>query len=246
MAAEKAIFSKNVIIEEDTPGAKLPRENVEECTLPRLRRWLLCRGAKTSGKKADLVKRYNDYVKGGLHLKTLRDPDGGVHLARKKVLLGLIDEVDPPHVTDIFPKVSRDWSKCSKQATCLALTNFSQRHAFEMRPPQGKYPRDANVEVVGSEKVRKTTDPFALNTIPSLSLLQQWNSHLSFFEKEARGYYYLEHGSHHYSTANLQDMVKRHFARDVQNAVQAELNWFAQLYLKPVNMKIYLPDNAIK
>ena len=27
-----------------------------------------------------------------------------MHLARKKVLLGLIDEVDPPHVTDIFPK----------------------------------------------------------------------------------------------------------------------------------------------
>ena len=30
--------------------------------------------------------RYKDYVKGGLHLKNLRDPDGGVHLARKKVL----------------------------------------------------------------------------------------------------------------------------------------------------------------
>ncbi|XP_022809544.1 uncharacterized protein LOC111346525 [Stylophora pistillata] len=105
MTAEKASFSKKVvIIEEDIPGAKLRRENVEECTVPQLRRWLLCRGAKTSGKKADLVKRYNDYVKGGLHLKTLRDPDGGVHLARKKVLLGLIDEVDPPHVTDIFPK----------------------------------------------------------------------------------------------------------------------------------------------
>ena len=48
--------------------------------------------------------RYKDYVKGGLHLKNLRDPDGGVHLARKKVLLGVMDEVDPPHVTDIFPK----------------------------------------------------------------------------------------------------------------------------------------------
>ena len=48
--------------------------------------------------------RYKDYVKGGLHLKHLRDPDGGVHLARKKVLLGVMDEVDPPHVTDIFPK----------------------------------------------------------------------------------------------------------------------------------------------
>ncbi|XP_022808042.1 uncharacterized protein LOC111345054 [Stylophora pistillata] len=41
-------------------------------------------------------------------------------------------------------------------------------------------------------------------------------------------------------------MVKMHFARDVQNAVQAELNWFPQLYLKPVNMEMYPPDNAIK
>ncbi|CAH3185351.1 unnamed protein product [Porites evermanni] len=105
MAAEKASCSKKVVLcEEDIPRAKLPRENVEECTVPQLRRWLLCGGAKTSGKKADLVKRYKDYVKGGLHLKNLRDPDGGVHLARKKVLLGVMDEVDPPHVTDIFPK----------------------------------------------------------------------------------------------------------------------------------------------
>ena len=59
MAAEKAsCFKKVVLCEEDIPGAKLPRENVEECTVPQLRRWLLCRGAKTSGKKADLVKRF--------------------------------------------------------------------------------------------------------------------------------------------------------------------------------------------
>ena len=59
MAAEKASCSKKVVLcEEDIPRAKLPRENVEECTVPQLRRWLLCGGAKTSGKKADLVKRF--------------------------------------------------------------------------------------------------------------------------------------------------------------------------------------------
>ena len=47
-----------VLTEEDIPGAKLPRGNAEECTVPQLRRWLLCRGAKTSGKKAELVKRF--------------------------------------------------------------------------------------------------------------------------------------------------------------------------------------------
>ena len=39
--------------------------------------------------------RYKDYVSGGLHLKKLRDPDGGVHLARKKVLMGIADEIKP-------------------------------------------------------------------------------------------------------------------------------------------------------
>ena len=47
--------------------------------------------------------RYKDYVSGGLHLKKLRDPDGGVHLARKKVLMGIADEINPA-ITDLFPK----------------------------------------------------------------------------------------------------------------------------------------------
>ena len=47
--------------------------------------------------------RYKDYVSGGLHLKKLRDPDGGVHLARKKVLMGIADETNPT-ITDLFPK----------------------------------------------------------------------------------------------------------------------------------------------
>ena len=48
--------------------------------------------------------RLKDYVSGGLHLKNLKDPDGGVHLARKKVILGIMDEVNPPNITEIFPK----------------------------------------------------------------------------------------------------------------------------------------------
>lgn len=62
MAAKESTCEVRVkqiaLTEEDIPGAKLPRENAEECTVPQLRRWLLCRGAKTSGKKAELVKRF--------------------------------------------------------------------------------------------------------------------------------------------------------------------------------------------
>ena len=45
--------------EEDVPGATLPRNTPEECTVKQLQRWLLCRGAKTTGKKTQLVQRYN-------------------------------------------------------------------------------------------------------------------------------------------------------------------------------------------
>ena len=41
----------------DVPGAILPREEPEECTVKQPQRWLLCRGAKTTGKKTQLIKR---------------------------------------------------------------------------------------------------------------------------------------------------------------------------------------------
>ena len=43
--------------EEDIPGAVSPREKLEECTVKQLQRWLLCREAKTTGKKTQLVQR---------------------------------------------------------------------------------------------------------------------------------------------------------------------------------------------
>ena len=43
--------------EEDVSEAILPQEKLEECTVKRLQRWLLCRGAKTTRKKMQLVQR---------------------------------------------------------------------------------------------------------------------------------------------------------------------------------------------
>ena len=40
-----------VLVEEDVPGAALPRESVEECSVVQLKRWLTCRGAKTVEKR---------------------------------------------------------------------------------------------------------------------------------------------------------------------------------------------------
>ena len=46
--------------------------------------------------------------------------------------------------------------------------------------------------------------------------------------------------------SNLQDMIKMHYARDTQRAVEAELNWFAESYLKPANVTVYPPESSIR
>ena len=71
-------------------------------------------------------------------------------------------------------------------------------------------------------------------------------SELSFFQKEAKGYYYLQHGAFCFNMSNLQDMIKMHYARDTQRAVEAELNWFAESYLKPANVTVYPPESSIR
>ena len=50
--------SGDLILEEgDIPGAKLQKP-VEQCTVAVLKRWLSCRGAKVTGKREELVKRF--------------------------------------------------------------------------------------------------------------------------------------------------------------------------------------------
>lgn len=46
------------LTQEDIPGAKLPRDSVEKCSVVQLKRWLLCTGAKTTGTKKALVSRF--------------------------------------------------------------------------------------------------------------------------------------------------------------------------------------------
>ena len=44
--------------EMDVLGASLEGKRPEELKVPQLKQWLLCRGALTKGKKADLVEQY--------------------------------------------------------------------------------------------------------------------------------------------------------------------------------------------
>ena len=53
----KAAKEDVILTEYDIPGAILPKETVEACSIGQLKRWLTCRGAKTTGKKSALVNR---------------------------------------------------------------------------------------------------------------------------------------------------------------------------------------------
>ena len=46
------------LVEDDIPGAQLPRSTPEECSVTQLKRWLLYRAASTTGRKQQLVSRF--------------------------------------------------------------------------------------------------------------------------------------------------------------------------------------------
>ncbi|KAK3728953.1 hypothetical protein QZH41_016826 [Actinostola sp. cb2023] len=106
--SKKMVSDKIDITEDDIPGAKISRESIEQCSVVQLKRWLLCRGAKTSGKKATLITRVKDYIQNGLDSKYLRDPDGGINILRKKAQLGVLDN-EEPDFSHTFP---REGFKC--------------------------------------------------------------------------------------------------------------------------------------
>jgi len=51
--------------EEDVPGASLSGKSAEDLNVEQLKRWLACRGARRSGRKAELVQdtcNWNGFV----------------------------------------------------------------------------------------------------------------------------------------------------------------------------------------
>ena len=55
--SSQIIIEEIILKEEDIPGAKLPSDTHEECKVQQLQWWLLCQGAKVTGKKEVLVQR---------------------------------------------------------------------------------------------------------------------------------------------------------------------------------------------
>jgi hypothetical protein len=48
---------KKTISPDDVPGAYINIDNFESCSIVQLKRWLECRGLKTTGNKPDLLQR---------------------------------------------------------------------------------------------------------------------------------------------------------------------------------------------
>jgi len=47
--------------------------------------------------------RVKDYIKGGIHLSKLQDPDGGLNIARKRAKLSVLDEITTAKLPSSFP-----------------------------------------------------------------------------------------------------------------------------------------------
>ena len=61
-----------VLVEDDIPGAKLCKP-VEQCSVAILKRWLLCRNARITGTKPELIQRYLSFTVRGSFLSSLSD-----------------------------------------------------------------------------------------------------------------------------------------------------------------------------
>ena len=48
---------KKTLSPDDVPGAYINIDNFESCSIVQLKRWLECRGLKTTGNKPDLLQR---------------------------------------------------------------------------------------------------------------------------------------------------------------------------------------------
>ena len=46
------------LTEEDVPGASLKGRSPDSLTVPELKRWLACRGARRHGRKPELIQRF--------------------------------------------------------------------------------------------------------------------------------------------------------------------------------------------
>ncbi|XP_065893458.1 uncharacterized protein [Dysidea avara] len=71
-----------LLAECDVPGSSLDGKHPSELNVMKLKRWLVCRGAPTNGKKPELIERVCDFIKYGWDLYLI-DPDDGINVKNK-------------------------------------------------------------------------------------------------------------------------------------------------------------------
>ena len=93
--------------------------------MPELKRWLACRGASRSGKRATLIEHVNVYNSTSFEVVLLRelvDPDSGIHLELKKKHLAVVRSTSSCRQPPKAPL--SDWS--------LGLANIPKQRYSQM------------------------------------------------------------------------------------------------------------------
>ena len=85
-----------------------------------------------------------------------------------------------------------------------------------------------------------STDPFALNSIPPESQLKEWKKQMGNSQA-----CYAETASGNFNLSSIQNMLKIHEIKNIKAAVEREVVWFSQDYVKPQTVAEHPPAKVI-
>ncbi|EDO41660.1 predicted protein [Nematostella vectensis] len=147
---DEFVRKQNIVLsEKDIPGAELPRETIEQCSVVQRR----------------MVK---DYIKSGPSARYLRDPDGCINVLWKKAELGVIENANPIESSSTFPEEGVDGRCNHVTATLFALDEsvkkglkLFQMHQICHAPPShadGTFPREWPDHKVKNSKLNLLKD----------------------------------------------------------------------------------------
>ena len=127
------------LCEKDVPGASLNERKPNTLKIPELKRWLLCRGASTRGKKADLVLRtvrtkykpimcFRNFITDHILFAGWNRTLGMVGIAKSLILMILHDAIDTsPEIPLQF-----DWKNLVEVFDCAdQVPSFSNGQLVE-------------------------------------------------------------------------------------------------------------------
>jgi hypothetical protein len=142
-------ISENISVkltEDDIPGASLGGKDPKQLTVKQLKHWLSCRGARTSGKKDELVARIKNYQKIPELRDKIVDPDPDNVFTKSKLEKMGYNKENICNVQNItaFPSSDSDFS-----ADLKILPSFNPGDLYTLVKNSGKnLNKYSNLQVV--------------------------------------------------------------------------------------------------